>query len=728
MITLLTNHKSLVFVIVFCVLEFGSYAQIVEVCDDAIDNDGDGLIDLNDDDCICKTAIPSGLIPNPSFEDYMQCPASESDLTGFAESWIQASEATVDFVHTCGGFLGNSYASVIIPDPLVTAPLPFPDGEGGIGFRDGKPSLPGFKEYIGSELLEPMEVGVTYKLDLFVGFHAGEASRRFQMAIFLSDEPNAIPFGQGDSNFGCPTNGPGWDLIGEQMVTGNKEWIRVQYEFTPTKPYSSIVIGPGCEIHPDFAIHPYFFMDRIVLAKLTDFSIPTSIYGDICDDQLFIETLPDQDGYQWYFEGVALVGQTGQVLELDASSPEGTYVAVIDTEEGCYFSDEYFLVFPPSENYDTITLCQGETFLLGNQALTDAGDYEELFIVGAVCDSMVYMTVEVNPLTEGDFSQTFCTGETVTHEGETYTAGGQYEIILTNKYGCDSILKVDLIEVDTAVEYYTSVELCEGESISFGSYQDVNTAGLYDELFAVNTGCDSMSVVEVIINRDSESIILDTICPGLSVEIASQTYDEPGDYQTVIPNDKGCDSIVNITITEVEGVGQLSIMDTVKIKLGETMDLVPVMSDNVVSVEWTNDDEFLSVDEQLIGLIPFYDTTYEIAAFTQHGCTANRSIVVEVDRSVKTYIPNVFSKQENNTDDKFIVGVDQAVKDIKQLQIYDRWGELVYVYEGSLEDYKGWNGQFNGGYVEQGVYTYVAEFRLVDDSCINRAGHVTFLH
>jgi len=101
---------------------------------------------------------------------------------------------------------------------------------------------------------------------------------------------------------------------------------------------------------------------------------------------------------------------------------------------------------------------------------------------------------------------------------------------------------------------------------------------------------------------------------------------------------------------------------------------------------------------------------------------------VEVDRSVRTYIPNVFSKQEYSPDDKFIVGVDQAVKDIKHLYVYDRWGELVYLYEGTLEDYKGWNGIFNGRYVEQGVYTYVAEFTLVDDTCLQKSGHVTFLH
>lgn len=573
-----------------------------------------------------------------------------------------------------------------------------------------------------------MNEGVRYKLDFFVGFHAGEASRRFPMALFLSDQPNAIPFGIGDPNFGCPTNGPGWDLMGELMVTGNNNWVRVEFEFTPTKEYSYMVLGPGCEIHPDFALHPYFFMDRLVLAELGEFSIPTSIYGDICDDQLLIEALPDQIGYQWYFEGEAIIGETENLLELNFDSPEGTYVAVIDTEDGCYLSSEYFLTFPPSESYDTITICEGETFLFGDQSLTDEGTYDELFTVGSLCDSLVYMTVKVEPNTEGVFEQTFCTGEIVEHEGEEFTSGGQYEIRLKNRFGCDSLLEVNLIEVDTAVEYYTTLEICEGESISFGSYIDVTDQGIYDERFAIDTGCDSLSLVEIIVNRDSEALIYDTICPGFSVEIASKIYDTPGEFQTIIDNENGCDSIVNITITEVPGVELLSVEDTIHIELGESFDLIPLVGDNVVRAEWTEQDSFLSDEKDLIGLTPWNNTRYELTGYTEYDCLQSRSVVVEVDREIRIYIPNVISQQENRPDDRFLFGANKAVKDIERLRIYDRWGELVYTYEGTLEDYKGWQGLFNGKYVEQGVYTYMVEFVLVDETKEMRVGDLTYLN
>ena len=49
-----------------------------EICNNGIDDDGDGLIDLNDPDCPCSTLITpdniASYIRNPSFEERGCCP------------------------------------------------------------------------------------------------------------------------------------------------------------------------------------------------------------------------------------------------------------------------------------------------------------------------------------------------------------------------------------------------------------------------------------------------------------------------------------------------------------------------------------------------------------------------------------------------------------------------------------------------------------------------------
>ena len=54
----------------------------IEICDNAVDDDDDGLIDLNDPDCTCAVIEPESLIPNPSFEDMNCCPNAPSKLIG----------------------------------------------------------------------------------------------------------------------------------------------------------------------------------------------------------------------------------------------------------------------------------------------------------------------------------------------------------------------------------------------------------------------------------------------------------------------------------------------------------------------------------------------------------------------------------------------------------------------------------------------------------------------
>jgi len=174
-----------------------SFLQAQEICDNGIDDDGDGMIDLNDEDCSCFFEFPSGLIPNPSFEERTCCPIDEAELN-CAVGWSQASQPTTDYVHTCG-VLGNPFIGKF-------APQPFPDGDGAIGFRDGKPGNPNFKEYAGAYLTEDMKQGDLYRIDFFTGFPDDVYSTSFDMSLYASESASALPFGTGNVADGCPTN------------------------------------------------------------------------------------------------------------------------------------------------------------------------------------------------------------------------------------------------------------------------------------------------------------------------------------------------------------------------------------------------------------------------------------------------------------------------------------------------------------------------------------------
>lgn len=206
----------------------------VEICDNAIDDDNDGLIDLNDSDCICEEISFSSLIPNPSFEDVDCCPGNHSELQ-CASGWIQASEPTTDFAHTCGwpGW------------PGLMPPLPFPDGDGVMGFRDGrlegldgKPELQ-WKEYAGVCLNQPLIANVSYRYQFDLGFVNRENSPPIDLTFFGTGDCANLPFGVGDRAFGCPTNDPNWVELGVVSVSGGVGSLWVN-EFIDIEPRQDI--------------------------------------------------------------------------------------------------------------------------------------------------------------------------------------------------------------------------------------------------------------------------------------------------------------------------------------------------------------------------------------------------------------------------------------------------------------------------------------------------------
>lgn len=413
-----------------------------EICNNAIDDDGDGLIDLNDEDCLCEAIVPSSLIPNPSFEDQSCCPTENARLD-CANGWIQASAATSDYVHTCGGFLGNSSIPAV-------APLPFPDGEGGVGFRDGQEIVgPNYKEYVGACLLEPMVIGETYRLDFFVGFQADvPGSMELDLALFGSSDCRNLPFGNGDFDIGCPLNAGGYELLNQVNVRGNGEWVNVNLEFTADQAYEVIVFGPKCEDNPSFRSDPYFYLDGLSLANVNDFGLPLSgVTGSICEEGLTFSFTDDPTfTYQWYRNGIAIIGETSSSLTLTIMDDlEGVFEVAVNTPQGCTLSQGFEVEVPPYYEAVNAGICDNEVYVVGDQEVTEPG-YQEIQLVAADgCDSIVQLTLEVFPTSSSNIlNDTICEGDIYQLYDIETTIPGTYETTIPNVFGCDSLITVDL--------------------------------------------------------------------------------------------------------------------------------------------------------------------------------------------------------------------------------------------------------------------------------------------
>jgi len=497
-------------------------AQSNEICDNGIDDDGDGFIDINDEDCECPLIVSSSLIPNPSFEEQTSCPTNEAQLNR-AVSWIQASAATTDYMHTCG----------LLSHPVIqgTVPLPMPDGEGCIGFRNGRGANPNFKEYTGTCLIEPLEKDVLYILDMWVGFLAPNVSPNFELTIFGADGCNTqdiLPFGNGNPNIGCPLNVNGYEQLGSTVVSGVNEWVNAIITFTPTRDLDVVVIGPNCASNP---FEHYYFFDNLILARAVDFGEQPQIQGNPCQNNVnFILEGQEDFTYQWYKDGIALVGETNPnyVIPDDQVDP-ARYQLLANQGNGiCSLSDEFLFEIPEIVTEQSVTICDNEPFQLSNQEVLEEGVYTEVLVSNQNCDSTVITTVSVNPSFEMFISETICEAEQFIFGTQILNQAGTYTELFKTVQDCDSLVTLDL----TVLPSFINVDAQGDKTIRLGEQTPIR---------ATFASIDSLETFQWT-SSDSTSLICDTCLFQLVAPSQTTTY-------TLEAIDvKGCSVTDNVTI------------------------------------------------------------------------------------------------------------------------------------------------------------------------------------
>lgn len=110
---------------------------------------------------------------------------------------------------------------------------------------------------------------------------------------------------------------------------------------------------------------------------------------------------------------------------------------------------------------------------------------------------------------------------------------------------------------------------------------------------------------------------------------------------------------------------------------------------------------------------------------TEYGCVDSITKNVEVVNDVMLFAPNTFTPdgdEFNQTWKVYIQGIDDYSF---HLQVYNRWGELVF--ESYDPDF-GWDGTFNGKIVQAGSYTWTISARdLYNDKKYTFNGHMSLL-
>ena len=119
---------------------------------------------------------------------------------------------------------------------------------------------------------------------------------------------------------------------------------------------------------------------------------------------------------------------------------------------------------------------------------------------------------------------------------------------------------------------------------------------------------------------------------------------------------------------------------------------------------------------------------YDVALYvvSDKGCmdTLILTDAVIAESGCKMIFPNAFAPAKaNRSENRRFKPIHQGVSDY-QLEIYNQWGELLYV-SNDIEE--GWDGMYRGELSKLDVYVWKAHWTCINGEEFDDAGDVTLL-
>jgi len=303
-----------------------------------------------------------------------------------------------------------------------------------------------------------------------------------------------------------------------------------------------------------------------------------------------------------------------------------------------------------------------------------------------------------------------CDGDTIYINGTAYYQDGRYIDTLHSVIGCDTTLFLD-INVDSGKTSFLTFETCENHTVEYNG-QELNPGFNGEFNYPIAGSCDSIVFVEVIELHNDTIEVNEFICKD-SFFLHNEEFVNGGSIIEInLKSSLGCDSIVLLHVEEYD-YGTDFLPDNI-----HTCNQEYVLSSPFSNTTWSNGTigKTIEISESSI---------FSASYLNEFGCNVVDTVEVKFDKTA-FYVPNAFDPNWINGNDCFRVLFPVATKVEKfQLMIFDRWGNLMWETKDS-EDC--WNGTFNNGSLEQGVYVWRLEFEESNCGIIQRQyGDVTLI-
>ncbi|MBA4849879.1 gliding motility-associated C-terminal domain-containing protein [Emticicia sp. BO119] len=273
------------------------------------------------------------------------------------------------------------------------------------------------------------------------------------------------------------------------------------------------------------------------------------------------------------------------------------------------------------------------------------------------------------------------------------------------------------------------ISICDGQKFTVED-QDYTAPGQFIKNINRFGICDSVVTLNLTVNPLNYYTQDKTICQGQVLKVGSMSYTTPGIYVTKVeyPNPI-CDSVITTYLTVRNFDLPIQVHD-LSLMLGDSIELSALASPaGNYLYEWLPDDNSVYCANCAETWVkPTDNTTYKVIV-NDDLCKKEESFNIKVNTCSTTYAPQAFSPNGDSINDVFFIYGAKCVRQIKELSIFDRWGNNIFIKENippSNAEY-GWNGTYHGQIAPPGIYTYKILIELSDGAIVKNQGAVTLL-
>jgi len=203
----------------------------------------------------------------------------------------------------------------------------------------------------------------------------------------------------------------------------------------------------------------------------------------------------------------------------------------------------------------------------------------------------------------------------------------------------------------------------------------------------------------------------------------------PGVYTLTLRDDNGCEWTEDATLVDPPQLAVSLPMNT-DVNLGESLDLIPQVNQDVIAITWESLDTSICADCSSLLITPTKSTNYKVTVMNESGCIASDQVLVRVSNDNLVYVPTVFSPNGDGANDLLRPLSSAAVQEINMFRVFNRWGELIYENKeiDMVSNIEGWDGNtLSGRKAPPGVYLYFAEVSFKNGTTEMLSGDVSLV-